>query len=90
MFFAGADSSVITFEVTDEGEGISAADQAVLFQPYKRLQRDAARMGGLGLGLTLAKNIVELHHGKIYIRSEVGKGSTFGFTLPLARAEVKQ
>jgi len=69
--------------VQDTGIGISKEEQARLFQPYSRLSADRQRHPGLGLGLALAKQVVELHRGKIWVESEPGKGSTFSFSLPL-------
>jgi len=73
----------LVIEVQDSGIGISKEEQARLFQPYYRVESDRQRYPGLGLGLALAKQIVELHGGKIWVESELGKGSTFAFSLPL-------
>jgi|GEM_PF-928176 len=73
----------ILITVKDEGLGISPEDQAVLFQPYQRVGREQNKIQGLGLGLTVVKQIVEAHGGKIWVTSELGKGSTFSFTIPL-------
>jgi signal transduction histidine kinase len=69
--------------VQDTGIGISQEEQSRLFKPYSRLNADRQRHPGLGLGLALAKQVVDLHGGKIWVDSESGKGSTFSFTLPL-------
>ena len=54
-----------------------------IFEPYHRGQNtDKNRLGGLGLGLVLSKMFVELHGGQIWLRSAVGKGSTFNFKIP--------
>jgi PAS domain S-box-containing protein len=74
--------SAVIVEVKDTGRGISKEDQRLLFEPYQRLQRDSSV--GLGLGLALCKTLIELHDGQIWVKSNVGKGSTFGFSLPLA------
>jgi len=73
----------LIIEVQDSGIGISKENQARLFQPYYRVESDRQRYPGLGLGLALAKQIVELHGGKIWVESELGKGSTFAISLPL-------
>ena len=70
--------------VRDSGKGISKDDQSHIFEPYFRVKGVAEQYEGLGLGLTLSKKIIELHDGKIWVESELGKGSTFSFTLPVA------
>jgi PAS domain S-box-containing protein len=81
------DSLVV--EVEDNGPGIPKEDQGRLFRPYHRQLSDREHFSGLGLGLALCKNIVELHDGEIWLDSEAGKGSIFGFSIPLA-ASVQQ
>jgi signal transduction histidine kinase len=73
----------LVIEVQDTGIGIAKEEQARLFKPYSRLSADRQRQPGLGLGLALAKQVVELHGGKIWVVSEPGKGSIFSFSLPL-------
>ena len=73
----------IVVEVQDSGIGIAPEQQPRLFKPYSRLNSDRQRHPGLGLGLALAKQVVELHGGKIWVESEPGKGSVFSFSLPL-------
>lgn len=77
------DGANLIVEVQDTGRGISAAEQELIFEPYHRTQRDKERLSGLGLGLSLSKTFVELHGGQIWVKSKVGKGSTFGFSLPI-------
>jgi two-component system KDP operon response regulator KdpE len=79
--------SAVIVEVKDTGRGISKEDQRLLFEPYQRLQRDSSV--GLGLGLALCKTLIELHNGQIWVKSNVGKGSTFGFSLPLTETYLK-
>jgi signal transduction histidine kinase len=70
--------------VSDTGIGIAAEDQAAIFEEFRQVGReDARKQEGTGLGLTLAKKFVELHGGRIWVRSQAGQGSTFGFTLPV-------
>jgi signal transduction histidine kinase len=79
-----ADGSV-EISVSDTGIGISPEDQAKIFEEFRQVGTDYAhKTEGTGLGLTLAKKFVELHGGKIWVESEVGKGSTFSFTLPIS------
>ena len=77
-----ADGSV-EISVSDTGIGISPEDQAKIFEEFRQVGSDYAhKREGTGLGLTLAKKFVELHGGKIWVKSEPGKGSTFSFSLP--------
>jgi signal transduction histidine kinase len=80
---ASLDNSFLRVEVKDNGIGIDEEKQKYLFQPYKRLHMAKTHVGGLGLGLVLAKMIVELHEGKITVRSKKGIGSSFIITLPI-------
>jgi GAF domain-containing protein len=69
--------------VSDTGIGIPPAERPTIFEEFRQVGGDYAhKKEGTGLGLTLAKKFVELHGGKIWVNSEVGKGSTFTFTLP--------
>jgi signal transduction histidine kinase len=70
----------VRFAVSDTGPGIPRDELAHLFERF--WQAKANRRGGAGLGLAIAKGIVEAHGGKISVESEIGKGSTFYFTLP--------
>jgi PAS domain S-box-containing protein len=75
----------VTIWVADEGPGIAPEDRARLFERFYRARSSAAgRVEGLGLGLYIARMLVEAHGGRIWVESEVGRGSTFFFTLPLA------
>jgi len=78
-----ADGSV-EISVSDTGIGIAPEDQEVIFEEFRQVAPDyAQKREGTGLGLTLTKKFVEMHGGKIWVKSEVGKGSTFTFTLPV-------
>ncbi|OGO30708.1 MAG: hypothetical protein A2Z29_00585 [Chloroflexi bacterium RBG_16_56_11] len=78
--------SGLVVDVQDNGIGIAREEQGKLFKPYSRLSSDRQRHPGLGLGLALAKQVVELHGGRIWVESEPGKGSTFSFFLPRSSA----
>ncbi len=74
--------------ITDSGIGIAADELTQIFEPFYRSSNPAAKqVGGTGLGLSLVRQTVEAHGGKIHVQSELGKGSTFTLLLPLA-AEV--
>ena len=73
----------VEIAVTDTGIGIASEDQEVIFEEFRQVGSDRTRkQEGTGLGLTLARKFVELHGGRIRVISELGKGSTFTFTLP--------
>ncbi len=73
----------VEISVSDTGIGITSEDQEKIFEEFRQVgTADAQKHEGTGLGLTLAKKFVELHWGRIWVESEVGKGSTFAFTLP--------
>ncbi len=75
----------IVTSVSDRGPGIPPEDIPKLFQRYARTTVGEARRDGLGLGLYITKGLVEAHGGRIWVESQVGVGSTFSFTLPVAR-----
>jgi len=68
--------------VADTGPGVAAEDRQRIFDSFQQGTRHTEQVEGTGLGLTLSKQIVELHGGRIWIDSEPGNGSTFGFALP--------
>jgi signal transduction histidine kinase len=72
--------------VADTGIGIREHDLTRLFEPFSRLNNPLSReAGGTGLGLAISKKFIEMHGGKIWAESRENQGSTFHFTLPLAR-----
>ena len=81
-----ADSSVI-FAVRDNGPGIPEEESTRIFEKFYQV-RDDQRAGGSGLGLAIVKEIVEAHGGRVWVKSAVGQGSTFYFTLPVVHNTV--
>ncbi len=77
------ENGLIEVYVTDTGIGISTEDQESLFTKFFRVDTSLTRdVGGTGLGLSICKTIIELHGGKIWVNSALGKGSTFAFSIP--------
>lgn len=77
----------LIFEVEDNGIGISSSDLPRLFEKfYRGKQRDARAQHGSGLGLAIVRSIAERHGGKVWVESELGKGSTFFLQVPLAQS----
>jgi signal transduction histidine kinase len=75
----------VEVSVTDTGEGIPTEELPNIFERFYRVDKSRARAtGGSGLGLTIAKRLVEAHGGKIKVQSQPGKGSRFAFTVPVA------
>ncbi|MCL1946124.1 MAG: response regulator [Chitinivibrionia bacterium] len=80
--------SVIQFRVKDTGIGISPEQQENLFQSFQQAETGISRrFGGTGLGLSISKSIVQMMGGKIWVESELGKGATFIFEIPMAKSE---
>jgi CheY-like chemotaxis protein/anti-sigma regulatory factor (Ser/Thr protein kinase) len=73
--------------VADTGVGVPAEDRERIFDSFQQGTQISEQAEGTGLGLTLSKRILELHGGRIWVESEAGKGSTFGFTLPAGSEE---
>lgn len=74
----------ITISVTDSGPGIAAEDVQRIFEPFFQVASAQGRaQSGSGLGLTISKQFVEMHDGKLWVESQFGVGSTFFFTIPL-------
>ncbi|MDD4334096.1 MAG: MASE3 domain-containing protein [Desulfotomaculaceae bacterium] len=84
------DSAGVYISVTDTGIGIEAVDQEKIFQSFQQVDGTTSRKySGTGIGLALAKELVDLHGGHIGVSSEINKGSTFTFMLPTEETEEK-
>ncbi len=73
----------VRVSVADTGPGIAPRDQERIFEEFQQTEVGVEQRDGTGLGLALSKRFVELHGGRIWVDSELGKGSTFVFTLPV-------
>lgn len=84
---AWQDNNTLVVQVSDTGIGIPPAEQERIFQPYYQIKQGGGKLTGSGLGLAIAKSIVELHGGNIWLKSVVGQGSSFFFSLPLSSSQ---
>lgn len=82
----------LVVDITDTGIGIAPEDHAAVFEQFKQVGGDTLtdKPKGTGLGLPICKEIVEHHGGRIWLQSEVGKGSTFSFALPIMKTDAIQ
>ncbi|MGC8668432.1 MAG: ATP-binding protein [Chthonomonadales bacterium] len=82
------ETNTVLIGVQDHGTGIPESAMSKLFKPYRRIHNPrTASVKGTGIGLFLVKNLVEAHHGTIWVESKVGQGSTFWFRIPKAPPE---
>jgi signal transduction histidine kinase len=72
--------------VTDTGPGISAEQQAIIFQPFIQTEAGVRHGGGTGLGLPISKHLAEAHGGRLWVESEPDRGAAFYVTLPIIAA----
>ncbi len=77
----------LSIMVSDSGPGIPDEEQTLIFNKYYQTKSARDHMDGVGLGLNISKHIIETHGGAIWVESKIGEGSTFSFSLPLAREE---
>jgi len=81
---AGAANGHFTVSVSDTGPGIPAEEREQIFEKFRQVDSSNTRaMGGTGLGLAIAREIVEMHGGRIWVESRLGQGSTFRMELPV-------
>jgi len=84
---AAPTDGLVEVSVSDTGVGVAPEDQEAVFEEFRQVGTADKKVEGTGLGLTLCRKFVELHGGKIWVKSQVGQGSTFTFTLPVRRGE---
>jgi signal transduction histidine kinase/ActR/RegA family two-component response regulator len=84
---ATIDDALVVVTVSDDGPGIAADDRERIFESFQQGGRGAPTDEGTGLGLTLSRRIVELFGGRMWLDSDVGRGSIFGFSVPLIRPD---
>lgn len=80
---AAVSDGVAEISVTDTGVGITPEEQEAVFEEFRQVGPASKKVEGTGLGLAISRKFIELHGGKIWVKSQVGAGSTFAFTLPL-------
>ncbi len=77
------EGSSLLFSVRDSGPGIKHEDFDRIFEPFQQTETGIKHTGGTGLGLAISKRLIEAHDGELWVESEVGRGSTFSFRIPL-------
>jgi signal transduction histidine kinase len=84
---ARLENNVAEVSIADTGIGIAPADQEAVFEEFRQVGAADKKAEGTGLGLALSRKFIDLHGGRIWVKSQVGQGSTFTFTLPVRREE---
>jgi signal transduction histidine kinase len=82
---AAVNDEAVEISVADTGVGIALEDQEAVFEEFRQVGTADRKVEGTGLGLTLSRKFIELHGGRIWVKSRLGEGATFTFTLPLRR-----
>ena len=82
---AAMNRDTVEVSVTDTGTGIAPEDQAAIFEEFRQVGTADKKVEGTGLGLALSRKFIELHGGRVWVKSQVGTGSTFTFTIPVRR-----
>lgn len=73
---------ILLISVDDHGIGIAPENQSLIFEPFRKVDNKEVLYPGIGLGLSIVKNLIKLLNGEVWLRSEIGKGSTFYFYIP--------
>src|SRR5262249_24087940 len=84
---AAMSEGLAEISVADTGGGIAPEDQEAIFEEFRQVGTADKKVEGTGLGLALARKFIELHGGRIWVKSKPGQGSTFTFTLPIGHKE---
>ena len=84
---ATVSDGLVEVSVADTGVGIAPEDQEAVFEEFRQVGTADKKVEGTGLGLALSRKFIELHGGRIWVKSQVGQGSTFTFTLPVRRGQ---
>src|SRR5262245_51695203 len=84
---AAINDGLAEVSVTETGAGIAPEDQETIFEEFRQVGTADKKVEGTGLGLALSRKFIELHGGRIWVKSQVGQGSTFTFTLPIGHEE---
>jgi signal transduction histidine kinase len=84
---ASLNGGLVEVSVADTGVGIAAEDQGAVFEEFRQVGTVDKKVEGTGLGLALSRKFIELHGGRIWVKSELGRGSTFTFTLPVQHGD---
>jgi len=82
---AAVDGELVEVSISDTGVGIAPEDQQAVFEEFRQVGASDKKVEGTGLGLALARKFIELHGGQIGVKSKIGTGSTFTFTIPVRR-----
>ena len=76
---------LVAISIADRGVGIDTSEQSLIFERFYRAPMQSQQTSGTGMGLAISRAILEAHHGTLSVTSQVGEGSVFTLTLPVAR-----
>src|SRR5262249_14224474 len=84
---AATNEGLAEISVSDTGVGVAPEDQQAIFEEFRQVGTADKKVEGTGLGLAVARKFIELHGGRIWVKSQPGEGSMFTFTLPIGHEE---